>query len=109
MPGVLRVASSRRAYAARGQRIEIVAIGGGQRIALGMRLGTVGVDEGDALRDQPAGARGTRRRNKMCRALDAEPGIATQRLAAALGIEHLRQIGQLMDDDVGTCPHGGVA
>ena len=35
--------------------------------------------------------------------------IATQRLAAALGIEHLRQIGQLMDDDVGTCLHGGVA
>ena len=73
-----------------------------------MRLGAVGVDEGDALGDQPASARGLRRRDKIGRALDAQPGIAAQRLAAALRIEHLRQIGQLMDDDFGVGLHDGI-
>ena len=74
-----------------------------------MGLGSIGIDKGDALGDQPASARGLRRRDKICRALDAQPGIAAQRLAAALGIKHLRQIGELMDDHVGTRTHGGVA
>ena len=65
-----------------------------------MRLGAVGVGKGDALGDQPARARRQRRGDQIGRPFDAQTGVARQPVGEARRIDHLRQIGQLMNDHV---------
>ena len=67
-----------------------------------MWLGTVGISKRDALGDQPARTRRTRGGDEIGRALDAKAGIALARSRHLCRIKELRQIGQLMDDDVRT-------
>jgi hypothetical protein len=74
-----------------------------------MRLGTLRISEGDALRDHPSGACRLRRGDQIGRALLAQARIAGKHVAEARRIEHLRQIGQLMDDDFGARTNNRIA
>ncbi len=66
-----------------------------------MRLAPRRVDERDALGDEPARARAQRRINQVARSLDPHARVAYQSLGHQLRLEPVRQVGELMDDDVG--------
>jgi hypothetical protein len=74
-----------------------------------MGLGTLGVGEGDALRDQAARTRGCSGGDKIGGAFNAQARVARQHLVAAAGFEEAGKVGQLMDDDFRLRPDNGVA
>jgi len=53
------------------------------------------------LRDHAPDTRGARSRHEVERALRTNTGVASERLAHVRGIQTLRQIGQLIDHDLG--------
>jgi hypothetical protein len=67
---------------------------------LGVRLGTVRIRKGNALGDQAAATGRLHRGDEIGGTLDAQAGIARERVEPPRRIKHLRQICQLMDDDV---------
>ena len=69
-----------------------------------MGLPSLGISEGEALRDDPARPGHAGGGDQIARALDAKPGVLREHLGELRRIEHLRQIGELMNDDVGLHP-----
>jgi hypothetical protein len=74
-----------------------------------MRLGAGGIGKSDALRDQAASAGSKRCGDEVGRAIDPQTSVVDERGRQALAIERLRQIGQLMNDDIGPRPEHGIA
>ena len=58
------------------------------------------IDEGDALRDQPAHAGRLRRGHQIARTLDAQARVALEPLVESRCAGCAGQIGELMDDDL---------
>src|SRR4051812_42347457 len=73
-----------------------------------------GVKEADTLNNDSPGARYLRRRNEDRRRHFAQPRVSQPRRLELRRIEYLRQIGQLMNDDIrlgvghGTFDRGGI-
>jgi hypothetical protein len=66
-----------------------------------MRLAAGRIGEGDALHDEAARRRGLRRRNQIARSLGADAGIVRIGRGNSRFVEFTRQVGELMDDDLG--------
>ena len=98
MPGVFRTASSSAMTPDDRHALGLACV---ERIALPVGLRPRRVDEGDALRHHAPHARSLRRRHEIARALDAQPRILFAHGGHLRRIAHVRQIGQLMDDDIG--------
>ncbi len=69
-----------------------------ERVVLSVRLGAGRIGEGDALCDDAVGTGGDRRRDKVLRTDNAEPGVRFQHYLTLGGVVVARQVGQLMDD-----------
>ena len=73
-----------------------------ERISLGMRLAARRIRKRDALHDERARAGGLRGGDQVAGALDADTGIGRIGGRDLRLVEFTRQIGELMDDDLGT-------
>ena len=76
-------------------------IGQVERIGLGMRLAAGRIGKRDALHDEAARRRGRRRRNQVAGAFGADARIERIGGSNLRLVEFARQIGELMDDDLG--------
>ena len=77
-------------------------VGQVERVGLGMRLAARRIGKRDALHDEAANGGGKRRRNHVAGALGADARIPRIGGGQLRLVEFARQVGELMDDDLGT-------
>ena len=73
-----------------------------------MRLAAGRIGERNALHDEASGAGRPRRRDQIARAFDADARVARIRCGQRLLVEALRQVGQLVNNDLRLRVNGGT-